>query len=79
MDMEKVVDGLYDLIITKKALCCLPGPGRMTNQQHLLWMLEQIQHGEVTGEKAHRWVGYVQGVLVALHVTSVEEMRDLNR
>ncbi len=79
MDMDKVVDDLYGLIITKKSLGCLPGPGRMTNQKHLLWMLEQIEYGEVTGEKAHRWIGYIQGVLVAMHVATVGEMRDLNR
>ena len=47
--------------------------------KHLVWMLQQICTEQITGEKAHRWIGYVQGVLVAFGVTTVAQMRELNR
>ena len=79
MDMDKVVNGLRELIKSKKGDLLLPVPGRMTDQDHLLWMLEQIDNGSVTGEKAHRWVGYIQGVVVLCRLTEVKDMRTLNR
>ena len=39
---------------------------------------DKIESGEVTGEKAHRWLGYLQGVLVATGGTSLEEMKMVN-
>ena len=79
MDLQKVLDGLIELTEAERTSCLLPPPGRQTDQDHLLWMLDQIDAGAITGEKAHRWIGYVQGILVAYKITSVDEMRDLNR
>lgn len=77
MDPLVTVIDLYNLIEehTEK----LQPPGRKTDHSHLMWMLEQIEEEKVTGEKAHRWIGYIQGVLVACEVTTVEEMKALNR
>lgn len=30
-------------------------------KDHLIEMVNKIIHGEVTGDKAHRWLGYIQG------------------
>ena len=78
MNMGKVVNGLRCLIEEKGDLK-LPVPGRCTDRDHLLWMLDQIDSGKITDEKAHRWIGYVQGVVVMCRMTEVEDMRDLNR
>lgn len=45
---------------------------------HALWMLEGIAQGYVQGEKAHRWVGYVQGMMVTLALATLEEMKAVN-
>lgn len=46
---------------------------------HLLWMLNEIRTGAVTGDKAHRWLGYVQGMMIADNLTSVQAERDFTR
>ena len=53
----------------------LMGCDKETQEEHLLWMLDQIREKKVTGEKAHRWIGYIQGILVARGVTTVNEER----
>ena len=78
MDMDKVLAGLSELVENAPETF-LPPPGRMCDREHLFWMLDQIDEGKVYGEKAHRWIGYIQGVLVSRHVTTVEEMKEMNR
>lgn len=54
--------------------------GDETNPIHLLWMLDQIQNNEEQSiTKKHRWLGYIQGVLVCSNVFSVVEERDYTR
>ena len=36
-------------------------------------LFRSIRTGKVQGNKAHRWVGFIQGVLVARGVTSVDQ------
>lgn len=45
---------------------------------HAGWMLGQIEGGEVTGEKAHRWLGYAQALLVAGDWVTLEAIKDIN-
>lgn len=47
---------------------------------HLLWMLTQalIFHAAGKAEKAHRWLGFVQGVSVALGIATVEALKLAN-
>ncbi len=47
--------------------------------EHALWMLGGIAEGYVRGEKAHRWLGYAQALLVILDVTTLEIMKQRNR
>ena len=46
---------------------------------HLLWMLNGIQLQYITGNKAHRWLGYIQGMLVAHGIVSLDDMKKLNQ
>lgn len=48
------------------------------SKEHLLWMLDGILYGYIQDDKAHRWLGYVQGVLVAFCVATVESMKLAN-
>ena len=45
---------------------------------HLLEMLSRIESGEITGEKAHRWLGWVQGAICARGAGSLEEFKTIN-
>lgn len=49
------------------------------DKNHILFMCNEIYLGKVTGEQAHRWLGYIQGVLVAVGITTVEQMKQLNK
>ncbi len=45
--------------------------------KHLNWMLCQICTGPVSGGKAQRWIGYVQGVLVAKGHMTLDELNEI--
>lgn len=47
--------------------------------EHLTFMIDSMVSGAVSGEKAHRWLGYLQGVLVATGAASLEQMKDVNK
>ncbi|MDW9531930.1 hypothetical protein RWE87_13570 [Sinorhizobium meliloti] len=67
---QKLIDGGAD---TR----CEPVPG--THPHHLRWMLQQLYNGNVTGEKAHRWLGFIQGVMIVGGWLTVQVERDFTR
>jgi len=56
---------------------CEPDPG--TSLPHLAWMLSELKSGNVRGYKAHRWLGFVQGILIANGHATVPEEREFTR
>lgn len=44
-------------------------------RSHLKWMCQQILDGMVTGSKAQRWIGYIQGELRALGIFTIGQLR----
>lgn len=46
---------------------------------HLLWMVGQLNSSELLTTQKHRWLGYIQGVLIAKHMTTVDAERDATR
>lgn len=46
---------------------------------HLLYMCDEILAGNVQGEKAHRWLGFLQGVLWDDGKFTIGQMKDHNR
>ena len=46
--------------------------------EHAMWMLNGIFEGYIQNEKAHRWLGYAQGILVASEVVSLDDMKNIN-
>lgn len=66
--------GRTDLVISE------PLEGDETNDIHLLWMLKQIRYNETQSEtKKHRWLGFVQGVMISKGYLTVAEERNLTR
>lgn len=49
------------------------------SKEHLHAMLDKIESGEVSGDKAHRWLGYIQGVLVATRNGTVKDFGGVNK
>ena len=49
------------------------------DQDHLYRILTQILDGKVVGNKAHRFIGWAQGVMCMKGILSLEHARDLNR
>lgn len=48
--------------------------------KHLLWMLQEIElNKDQSLTKKHRWLGFVQGVIIAKGWTTVIEERDATR
>lgn len=59
-----------------------PDAGRSeygTGAHHAFWMLAEIAYSRVTGRKAHRWLGYAQGLLVAAGVLDLERAKLANK
>lgn len=58
----------------------LPCTHDKTSGEHIVWMLEQLAKDEEQSvTKKHRWLGFIQGVLIANGVTSVDAERELTR
>ncbi len=47
-------------------------------QAHMVWMLRQVMSWDNT-QKAHRWIGYAQGLAVMLGLGSLGEMKRINK
>ena len=45
---------------------------------HALWMLRGIILGYVQHEKAHRWLGYAQGILVLQGLVTLRAAKEIN-
>lgn len=52
--------------------------GDATTIEHLAAMLTSIETGSVSGEKAHRWLGWAQGVVCCRGGATLEEMKAVN-
>ena len=50
------------------------------SKEHLFWMLEEIEYNEEQSlTKKHRWLGYIQGILIAFEILDVDEERNITR
>ena len=48
------------------------------NKAHITNMITLIQTEEIVGEKAHRWLGWVQCAIVASGHATLEDMKNIN-
>lgn len=50
------------------------------NDIHLLWMLSEISFNEEQSEtKKHRWLGFVQAIVISKNYTTIKDERDFTR
>lgn len=47
-------------------------------EHHLYQMIDMIDKEIVTGEKAHRWLGYIQGVVVSNGGATLSDVKSVN-
>ncbi len=73
----EILDRYSDILKRQNASLAIDPDGRHLG--HLLWMLEEIRTCSVTNDKAHRWLGYIQGRMVSVNLISVMEERDFTR
>lgn len=67
-----------DFLASKtKRVECIPTPGY--TYPHMRWMIAEIREGRVVGDKAHRWLGFIQGVLIREDHFKLNEERDFTR
>ena len=45
---------------------------------HLFDMLDAIIDGTIGGEKAHRWLGWVQAIMCVQGAATLEQLKDIN-
>ena len=79
---KTAAQGLYNIVFMEFSRGINPQQlaSEPTAVAHLLWMLKQIIDGNLSSDtKEHRWLGYVQGVLVSRSLLSVSEERDRTR
>lgn len=48
-------------------------------KDHLHGMVNKIICGEISGEKAHRWLGYLQGAVVVGGGADLEQVKMINK
>ena len=78
--LDKYKKDCISLLPPNSVLSIEQKPGDETNPIHLIWMLQQIKDNtEMSQTKRHRWLGYIQCVLVMKGVFSVEEEREYTR
>ena len=49
------------------------------SSHHAAWMLQGIAFGYIQHDKAQRWLGYAQGILVANGVVTLTAMKRVNK
>lgn len=75
MNKTEVLDGLDKVIGDVEPIRDPEGK----SLSHLRWMIVEMKTTEFSDDKFNRWLGYIQGVLVVLGITTLNKERDRNR
>lgn len=60
-----------------KNMVCIERDPNGLSLAHLRWMIAEM--GAMSEAKTMRWLGYIQGVLVAYHVFTLDECKEMSR
>tara|TARA_Y100000310_G_C20689941_1_gene821578 strand:+ start:4049 stop:4333 length:285 start_codon:yes stop_codon:yes gene_type:complete len=77
---EKKVNVVSAAVDCRKFIECSKAPKSNSefSKDHLYKMVEKIQNGHVSGEKAHRWLGWLQCAVVVFEGATFSEMKLIN-
>lgn len=79
MEIDHDILNRYDDFLAKKTKKVEVESEPGYTYKHLRWMIDQIRTGVVQGEKSHRWLGFIQGILIREDHFKVNEERDFTR
>jgi len=66
---------MYDPVLKSE----LPINGEDCSKAHLIYMIKEMGKGEMSEGKVNRWLGYIQGVMVATGNMTLEEVKTHNK
>ena len=75
MNIIKVANKMKKLIINST----IPVIDLEYGKSHLFRMIEKIQNKKVTGEKAHRWIGWIQACVCMGGGANLEDIKNINK
>ena len=78
MDVRKAANELA-IVINRESKYEHFSERQYGDKKHLIYMCEQIIDFDVTGEKAHRCIGWLQGCIYMKGWASLEDMKQLNK
>jgi hypothetical protein len=77
---DDVIKHYDDILLEYTGKCeSTEASGTMTEAKHLRYMLKMISDKLVTNEKAHRWLGFIQGIVIANGWSDVNSERNFTR
>jgi len=76
MDTMKAASDTCNCVNTKEYPAARGREGNTV--EHAVWMLAGICLGYVQHEKAHRWLGYAQGIIVMSGMLNLEQVKGIN-
>lgn len=79
MDVVTAAQQLVPFIERAVSTKLIPQGGTDAGWEHLNYMINEIEKHNMSEGKSNRWLGYIQGVLVASGAASLGEMKNVNR
>lgn len=79
MTIHRDIINRYDNMLAKLTPYVEASPDPGIYFPHMRWMLNEMREGRVTGEKSHRWLGFIQALMVMNDLVTVKEEREFTR
>jgi hypothetical protein len=78
MDVKKAATAMRPFVDRIDIINSAVYGGDATSIEHLSDIIFAIESGKVSGEKAHRWLGWLQGVVCCRGGATLEELKAVN-
>ena len=75
MDVKTAANDMWLLVHNSN----LPEDHESYGKNHLRAMLAMLASGEITDEKAHRWLGWVQGCVCVGEGSTLKDIKKINK
>jgi len=79
MDVKNAANEMWALVDRSELPDDHDAYGKRHLKRHLRAMLALLTAGEVTGEKAHRWLGWIQGCVCIGGGATLDDMKQINK
>ena len=77
LDIKKLARTLERAIMSRRNNLALPNTDLEIGINHLAYMCRCVYNEQVSGNLAHLWLGYVQGVLRCAGGANVSELKEM--